>query len=77
MTNRCSNFLADDVARIRAELDLSAPEPVVIRGVMVWSALFGAVSFEVFGQYGENTFSDPAGLFEQHLDSHVRLLGLE
>jgi hypothetical protein len=53
MTNRCSNFLADDVARIRAELDLSAPEPVVIRGVMVWSALFGAVSFEVFGQYGK------------------------
>ncbi|WP_335643967.1 TetR/AcrR family transcriptional regulator [Arthrobacter crystallopoietes] len=69
--------LADDLARIRSELDLSAPEPVVIRGVMVWSALFGAVSFEVFGQYGENTFTDPAGLFEQHLDAHVRLLGLE
>ncbi len=69
--------LADDLARIRAELDLSAPEPVVIRGVMAWSALFGAVSFEVFGQYGENTFTDPAGLFEQHLEVHIRLLGLE
>ena len=69
--------LADDLARIRSELYLSAPEPVVIRGVMVWAALFGAVSFEVFGQYGENTFADPAGLFEQHLDAHVRLLGLK
>lgn len=69
--------LADDLGRIRAELDLSAPEPVVARGVLVWSALFGAVSFEVFGQYGANTFTDPAELFEHHLDSHVRLLGLE
>jgi hypothetical protein len=69
--------LADDLSRIRAELDLTAPEPVVARGVLVWSALFGAVSFEVFGQYGANTFTDPAELFEHHLDSHVRLLGLE
>lgn len=75
--NALQPVLADDLARVRAELGLSAPEPVVIRGVMVWSALFGAVSFEVFGQYGENTFTDPAGLFEQHLDAHVRLLGLE
>jgi len=31
------------------------------------AALFGCISFEVFGQYGPDGLGDPAALFEQHL----------
>jgi hypothetical protein len=35
--------------------------------VLLWSALFGAVSLEVFGQYGADTFAEPGALFEHQL----------
>ena len=56
--------LAGDLERIRAEFGATAPADVLARGVGVWSGLFGAVSFEVFGQYGAHTFTDPAEMFE-------------
>lgn len=34
---------------------------------LLWAALFGAVSLEVFGQYGPDTFSTPEALFTQQL----------
>ena len=33
-----------------------------------WAALFGCVSFEVFGQYGADTLSDPAGVFDRQIE---------
>ncbi|WP_427018729.1 TetR/AcrR family transcriptional regulator [Pseudarthrobacter sp. P1] len=68
--------LAGDLAAIRAEVQLSMPDEVLARGVLVWAALFGAVNFEVFGQYGPGTFSDPAALFECHLDALAAMVGL-
>ncbi|GAA3670758.1 TetR/AcrR family transcriptional regulator [Arthrobacter ginkgonis] len=56
--------LAEDLERIREEFGAAAPAHVLARGVGVWSGLFGAVNFEVFGQYGAGTFTDPAELFE-------------
>jgi AcrR family transcriptional regulator len=56
--------LAADLDAIRREYGLTVPVHVLARGVMVWSGLFGAVSFEVFGQYGPGTFTDPAAYFE-------------
>ena len=41
--------LAADFERIRGELGLDLPAPLLARGVLVWSSLFGAVNFEVFG----------------------------
>jgi hypothetical protein len=35
-----------------------------------------AVSFEVFGQYGAGTFSDPRRLFDHHLDVLLGTVGL-
>ena len=40
---------------------------VAIGAVLLWSVLFGAVSLEVFGQYGTDTFAEPAALFEHQL----------
>ncbi len=68
--------LAEDVQRIRTELALTAPPAVLERAALVWAALFGCVSFEVFGQYGTDTFTDPEALFEAHLRRLAGMLGL-
>jgi AcrR family transcriptional regulator len=59
--------LAGDLDRIRREIEADLPDALLARGVLVWAGLFGAVNFEVFGQYGTDTFGDPALLFEHHL----------
>lgn len=69
--------LAADLDRIRAELALTVSDELLARGVLVWAALFGAVNFEVFGQYGADTFADPGVLFEHHLAVLDGILGLE
>lgn len=68
--------LAVDLARIRAEMGLTVSDELLARGVMAWAALFGAVNFEVFGQYGADTFAEPAALFEHHLGVLDQILGL-
>ncbi|MDN5757418.1 MAG: TetR/AcrR family transcriptional regulator [Tomitella sp.] len=68
--------LSEDARRIRSEFALTMSAVWLIRGVLVWSELFGAVSFEVFGQYGRDTFTDTGALFELHLARFTDLLGL-
>jgi AcrR family transcriptional regulator len=68
--------LHHDLAAIRREFGLAAPDALVARGTLVWTALFGAVNFEVFGQYGRETFTDPGPLFEHHLNVFAGILGL-
>lgn len=68
--------LAVDLARIRAEFGLAVPEDLMARGILAWTSLFGAVSFEVFGQYGEATFTAPGELFDHHLAVLADLAGL-
>jgi hypothetical protein len=59
--------VAADVASLRAEFGLTAPDGVLARGVFAWAALFGCISFEVFDQYGPDTFSDVEVLFDFQL----------
>lgn len=68
--------LSRDVARVRREMGLTAPDALITRGMLAWAALFGCVSFEVFGQYGPNTFTDPKDVFEHHLRVLVATLGI-
>ena len=42
----------------------------------MWAGLFGCVSFEVFGQYGPDTFGDSEALFEHHLEVLAESVGL-
>lgn len=58
----------------REGLELS-PERLVV-GARVWSGLFGAVSFEVFGQFGSVPEEFGARLFARHIDSWVAELRL-
>lgn len=68
--------LHHDLAAIRREFGLAAPDALIARGTLVWTALFGAVSFEVFGQYGRETFTDAGLLFEHHVEVLANILGL-
>jgi AcrR family transcriptional regulator len=68
--------LAADVTRIRKEFTTTAPDDLVLRGVLSWAALFGCVSFEVFGQYGPDTFAAADELFERQLQVLADTTGL-
>lgn len=68
--------LAADLGAIRAEMGLAVPDPVLARGALVWTSLFGAISFEVFGQYGADTFAARDELFAHHLAVLAGLAGL-
>ncbi|MFI6430191.1 TetR/AcrR family transcriptional regulator [Rhodococcus oryzae] len=68
--------LRENLRAIRAELGLDLSEEALARGVLAWSSLFGAVNFEVFGQYGVDTFADPRALFEHHLSVLDEMVGL-
>jgi AcrR family transcriptional regulator len=59
--------LAADFEAIRAGLGLAVPDSLLANGTLVWTSLFGAVSFEVFGQYGADTFNARDELFAHHL----------
>lgn len=68
--------LSRDLSRIRREAGTTAPDALIARGMLVWAALFGCVSFEVFGQYGADTLTRPEDLFEHHLAVLVETVGL-
>ena len=68
--------LARDLARVRRDFGLTVPDALVARGMFAWAGLFGCVSFEVFGQYGADTFADPKDIFELHLAALVEAVGL-
>ena len=54
-----------DLAAIRAEAP-GVPDAVLLRGLLVWTQLFGAVSFELFGHL-HNVIHDYDALFAHHL----------
>jgi AcrR family transcriptional regulator len=62
-----SRALRADLTRVRSELGVDVDQAVLARAVLLWSALFGAVSLEVFGQFGEDTFLEPGLLFEHQM----------
>jgi AcrR family transcriptional regulator len=68
--------LARDVGRVRREVGADVPDALVVRGMLAWAALFGCVSFELFGQYGPDTFTAPAQLFDRQLELLADQLGL-
>ena len=55
---------------------LASPDELQANGALVWTSLFGAVSFEVFGQYGADTFRARDELFEHHLTVLAGVTGL-
>ena len=62
--------LSSDFERLRQEFGFPGDDPVVAKCFAIWAGVVGAISLEVFGQYGANTLSDPQAVF----DTQVRVL---
>ena len=51
------------------------PDPgLALRGLTAWALVMGAVTAEVFQQYGPDAIADPAALFEAQLELALQLL---
>jgi AcrR family transcriptional regulator len=64
-----------DADALRGSVLADVPDDVAARAVAGWAALFGLVSFELFGQF-ENVITDRDGFFEHSMRCHGRLVGL-
>jgi AcrR family transcriptional regulator len=62
--------MSADFERLRREFGFPGDDPVVAKCFAIWAGVVGAISLEVFGQYGTDTLSDPQAVF----DTQVRLL---
>lgn len=60
--------LSQDFDGVRAEFDFAADDDLVARCLTLWAALIGAISLEVFGQHGPDTFAEPAAVFDAQLE---------
>ncbi len=64
-----------DAAALRDSVMAEVPDDVAARAVAAWAALFGMVSFELFGQF-ENVITDRGAFFEHAMRCQGRLTGL-
>jgi AcrR family transcriptional regulator len=62
--------ISSDFERLRHEFGFPGDDSVVAKCFAIWAGVVGAISLEVFGQYGSDTLSDVATVF----DTQVRLL---
>jgi AcrR family transcriptional regulator len=62
--------LSSDFERLRHEFGFPGDDPVIAKCFAIWAGVVGAISLEVFGQYGADTLADPDAVF----DTQVRLL---
>ncbi|ASO20807.1 AcrR family transcriptional regulator [Actinoalloteichus hoggarensis] len=67
--------LRADLRALRSEIGVEIDEELMARGVLAWTALFGLVSFEVYGQY-VGSISDYAAHFDFQLARLADSLGL-
>ncbi|MFT4187516.1 MAG: TetR/AcrR family transcriptional regulator [Aeromicrobium sp.] len=67
--------VSEDMERLRQEYGLTLPPLVLARGIGLWSALVGAVAFEVHEHLGADTLTDPAAFFDAHLNTLIDTLG--
>lgn len=66
--------LSTDFDGLRAEFEISIGDGAVAKTVTLWAGLVGAISLEVFGQYGADTFTDPAQIFDLHIRGLIDVL---
>jgi AcrR family transcriptional regulator len=62
--------LSSDFDRLREEFEFTGDDSAVAKCFLLWAGLVGAISLEVFGQYGADTLTEPEAVF----DTQVRLL---
>jgi len=63
----------DDLTRINVLAELDLPPDVLARGLIVWTHLFGTISFELFGHL-HNVIHDYDAFFESQTERAIRFL---
>jgi Tetracyclin repressor-like, C-terminal domain len=69
----------DALAPIRSYLPPGVPAPLIQRGLMTWTGLFGAVSFELYGQLHQVIGEPPAdrdAFFAECVHGWLRFMNL-
>jgi len=69
-----SQPMSSDFERIRQEFGFPGDDQVVAKCFLMWAGVVGAVSLEVFGQYGADTLTDPEAVFDGQLQLLVDVL---
>lgn len=67
--------LRRDLAALRAGLDVTIDDELLARGLLAWTALYGMVSFELFGQY-RGSVEHGAAFFDHQLTRLADYLAL-
>jgi AcrR family transcriptional regulator len=70
-----STRLRRDVESLSELIAPGAPVSVITRGMIAWTALFGAVSFELFGRLN-NVIGERRDWFEHQMMAMAKLVGL-
>ncbi len=65
-----------DMEAIRREYGFTMPAPALARGLGLWSAVVGAVMFDVFDHYGPSTLSDPEAFLDLQVATLAAAVGL-
>lgn len=66
--------MSRDLSRVRDEFGFPGDDALVIKCTAVWALIIGAVSLEIFGQYGSDTFTDAGALFDEQIRLAIDLL---
>jgi AcrR family transcriptional regulator len=67
-------LLSSDFGNLRAEFEVTVDDGTLTKCLLLWAALIGAISLEVFGQYGSDTLTDPALAFDTQVALLTRML---
>jgi AcrR family transcriptional regulator len=63
------------IAPMRSFMPPEVPDDLVVRGLIAWTYLFGAVSFDLFG-HRHNVVADPAGLREAFFEEEIARIAI-
>jgi hypothetical protein len=66
--------LSSDFGRLRDEFEFTGDDSAVAKCFVLWAGLVGAISLEVFGQYGADTLTEPLALFDTHVGLLIDML---
>jgi AcrR family transcriptional regulator len=66
--------MSSDFDRLREEFGFPGDDSVVSKCFVLWAGVVGAISLEVFGQYGADTLTDPEPVFETQMQLLVGVL---
>ncbi|AQT80128.1 TetR family transcriptional regulator [Mycolicibacterium litorale] len=69
--------MSADLAKVRAEFGFAGDDALLIRCTTAWALMIGAISLEIFGQYGADTFTEPGALFDEQMRLITGLLAGE